>query len=94
MPSSSTAGVELRRALRVHRGGAAGEDQRERVPGADLGRREPVADELRVDARLPHAARDQLAVLAAEVEHEHGAVLRRRRRRGEREDLGAAQPRR
>ena len=71
--------VQLRRTLGVHRGGAAGEDQRERVLRPDLVGGEPVADELRVDPRLTHAPRDQLAVLAAEVEHEHGALLRRRR---------------
>ena len=33
--------------------------------------------ELRVDARLAHAPRDQLAVLAAEVDDEDRALLRR-----------------
>ena len=33
------------------------------------------ADELRVDAALAHAARDQLRVLAAEVDHQHRPVL-------------------
>ncbi len=33
-------------------------------------------DELRVDAALAHAARDQLGVLAAEVEDEDRALLR------------------
>ena len=36
-----------------------------------------VGDELGVDARLANPARDQLAVLAAEVEDEHRALLRR-----------------
>ena len=31
--------------------------------------------ELRAHAALAHAARDQLGVLRAEVEHEHGAVV-------------------
>ena len=71
-------GVHLRRPLGVDRGRAAGEDQRERIARAHLGRRDAVADELRVDAGLAHAARDQLAVLAAEVEHEHRPLLGRR----------------
>ena len=33
--------------------------------------------ELRVDPRLAHAARDQLRVLAAAVEHQHRPLLRR-----------------
>jgi hypothetical protein len=32
-------------------------------------------DELGVDAALPHAPRDQLRVLSAEVEDENGALL-------------------
>jgi hypothetical protein len=34
-----------------------------------------VLDKLRVDAALPHAARDELRVLAAEVDDEDGALL-------------------
>jgi hypothetical protein len=36
-----------------------------------------VGDELGVDTRLAHAPRDQLAVLASEVEDEHRARLGR-----------------
>jgi hypothetical protein len=35
-----------------------------------------MTDELRVDAALAHASRDQLCVLAAEVEDEDRALLR------------------
>ena len=49
---------------------------------------ESMGDELGVDARLAHAAGDQLAVLAAEVEHEHRAILGARLGTGEREHLG------
>ena len=80
--------IELRRPLGVHRGRAAREDQGARVVGPDLGRRETVADELRVHARLANPPGDQLAVLATEVEHQHGTVLGHRRRGGERDDLG------
>ena len=44
-------------------------------------------DELRVDPRLAHPAGDQLRVLPAAVEHEHRAVLGRRLRPGERQNL-------
>ena len=70
-------GVEVGRALRVDGRRPAGEDERGRVARGDLGRREPVADELRVDARLAHAPRDQLAVLPAEVDDEDRALLGR-----------------
>ena len=86
--------IEFGRPVGVDRGGAAGEDQRERVARRDLGRREPVADELRVDARLAHAAGDQLAVLAAEVEDEDRPLLRAAACPGERDDLRVAHPRR
>ncbi len=70
--------VDPRCVVRVHRCGAAGQDQRERVAGAHLVRAEPVRDELGVDAGLTDAPRDQLRVLPAEVEHEHRPLLRRR----------------
>ena len=81
-------GIRERRSLRVDGGGPAGEDQRGRVPRLDLAGAEPVRDELRVDAGLAHAAGDELAVLAAEVEHEHGTLLRGRLGPGERDHLG------
>ena len=71
-------GIDLRSALGVDGCRPAGEDECRGVPPADLVGAEPMRDELRVDARLAHAARDQLAVLAAEVEHEHGTILRPR----------------
>ena len=46
-----------------------------------------MTDELRVDTRLAHASRDQLAVLAAEIDDEDRPLLRRRLRGGERDDL-------
>ena len=78
-------GVHLRRTVDVHRCRPTGEDQRQGVPRLDLRRREAVTDELGVDTCLAHATRDQLAVLAAEVEHEHRAILRNRLRRRNRE---------
>jgi hypothetical protein len=47
-----------------------------------------VRDELGVDPRLADAARDQLRVLAAEVDDEDGALLGRRL--GKRDDLGVS----
>ena len=68
--------IDLRRAVGVDRRRAAAEDQRGRVPRAQRRRRRPVADELRVDPGLAHTTRDQLRVLAAEIDDEDGPVLR------------------
>jgi hypothetical protein len=46
-----------------------------------------VRDELRVDARLPDAARDQLRVLAAEVDDEDGTLFELRLPRRQRDDV-------
>ena len=46
-----------------------------RIPRPDLVGGDAVADELRVDAALADAARDQLRVLATEVEDEDRALL-------------------
>ncbi len=67
--------VHPRRPLRVDRRGAAGEDHRDGVAPADLRRAQRVRDELGVDAGIANASRDQLRVLAAEVEHEHRTLL-------------------
>ena len=72
--------VDVRRVVRVHRRGAAAQDHRVRVARAHGLRRDRVADELGVDAALAHATRDQLRVLAAEVDNEHRPVLRSRER--------------
>ena len=92
MPSVGHAELEDRRVgerrpLRVDRGRPAREDERDGVARADLLGAEPVRDELRVDARLAHAPRDELAVLAAEVEDEHRASLRGGLGRGELQGL-------
>ena len=60
--------VEARRPVRVHRGGAAGEDQPLGVALADLLRPDMVRQQLAEDAALAHAPRDQLRVLPAVVE--------------------------
>ena len=75
-PEREDLGVEVRRAIGVHRGGAAGEDQRRRVSRRDLRGRQSVSDELRVHPRLAHTTRDQLAVLPAEVDDEDGTFFR------------------
>ncbi len=82
-------GVEVGSIVAVHRGRPAGENEGRGVSPRDLVRGQPVADELRVHARLAHAPRDQLAVLATEVDDERPAAppvsgIRRR----ERDDLG------
>ena len=67
------AGLEHRRgrARRLgvgHRLGAAGEDDAARAERADVGVAHVPGVDLAVDARLAHAARDELRVLGAEVE--------------------------
>ena len=78
-PASNSAGVDLRRARRVHAGRAAGQDDRGRVLGQHLGDRHVVRHDLGVDVGLADPARDQLGVLGAEVDDEHrgGAWLMR-----------------
>ena len=79
--------VEVGRAVRIHGGRAAREDERCRVACRDLRRSQPVPDELRVDPRLAHAPRDQLAVLPAEIDDEDRPLFRRGLGRRERDDL-------
>jgi hypothetical protein len=67
--------VEIGRTVRVDRRGAAGEDERGGAARRDLSRGEPMPDELRVNTRLAHPSRDQLAVLPPEVDHEDRALL-------------------
>ncbi len=83
------AGVDLRGVIGVDGGGAAAEDQRRRVPRAERGRGRAVADELRVDAGLADPAGDQLRILAAQIDDEHGPRIRDwwRLRSGERQHL-------
>ena len=75
--------VDSRRALGVDRGRASGEDQRGGVPPPHVLGAERVRHQLGIDAGVADTARDQLCVLAAEVEHEHRPLLRSRL--GERE---------
>ncbi len=91
-PQLEDAGIDLRRALGVHRGRPAGEDERERVPCRELVGRDAVWDELRVDAALPDPARDQLRVLAAAVQNEHRPLFGGRLRRGQRDDVAQPMP--
>ena len=88
IPSEKIVGVDVGRAVRVDRRRAAGEDQRRRISRRDLCRGEPVSDELRVDPRLAHAPRDELAVLAAEVDDEDRTLFGRGFGGRERDDLG------
>ncbi len=72
----------------VHRGRAAAQDQSDRISAAHFRRRDRVRNELGVDATLAHPPGDELRVLAAEVEHEHGALLRLLVGSGKRQDIG------
>ena len=85
--------VDLRGAVGVHRRRAAGEDQCGRIAPRDLGGRQPMPDELRVDPRLAHAARNQLAVLPAQVDDQHGTLFRRRFRCWQARNVGHRQRR-
>ena len=67
-PGSKTIGIAARRALGLHRGRAAREDDAPRGEAADLLRGQVRAVDLAVDAQLADAPGDQLGVLAAEVE--------------------------
>ena len=91
-PELEDARVDLRRALGVDRGRPAREDERERVAGTQLLGRDAVRHELRVDAALAHAARDQLRVLAAAVENEHRPLFGGRLRRRKRDDVAQLSP--
>jgi hypothetical protein len=55
--------------------GAAGQDQRGRLAGGDVGGRRAVRDDLGVHVQLAHAPGDQLGVLGAEVDHQHGVLV-------------------
>ena len=72
-PEVEHRGVQLRGALGVHAGRAAGQHDGLRVLGLDLLDGGGVRDDLRVHPRLADAARDQLRVLRPEVDHQHGA---------------------
>ena len=77
MPNTGTPEVEQRRielrgALGVDAGRAAGEHHRQRVAGLDLLDRGGVRHDLGVDPRLAHPAGDQLRILRPEVDDQHG----------------------
>ncbi len=67
--------VERRRTVDMDALGSAGEDQRRRPAGVDLRGRDPVGDDLGIDVQLAHAPGDQLGVLGAEVDDEHGVLV-------------------
>ena len=71
--------IQARRAVGVDRGRAAGEDQALGLAPADLLRADVMGQQLAEDAQLAHAARDELRVLPAVVEHDD-LVDRARRR--------------
>ncbi|MGY3680318.1 hypothetical protein ACVWXU_003941 [Streptomyces sp. TE33382] len=69
-PGLEQRAVEGGRALCVHRGRAAGQDDRAGVPGQHLGHRHGGRDDLAVDPGLTDTAGDELGVLRAEVDNE------------------------
>ena len=68
--------VDQRRTFGIHGRRPTGEHERSGVPSGDLGGRQAMAHELRVDTCLANAPRDQLAVLASEINHEDRPLLR------------------
>src|SRR5207244_384124 len=70
-PELQELGREARRAVGVHRGGAAREDQPARGAAPDLLERDGVRQELAEDAALADPPRYELRVLAPEVENEN-----------------------
>ena len=68
------AGIQRGRTGVVHARRPAAEHNSDRVFGGNLGRGDRVRHDLGVDARLAHAAGDQLGVLGAEVDHQHRAL--------------------
>ncbi len=88
-PEREDVRVHVGRAVRVDGRRTAGEDQRRRIASRAIScRGEPVPDELGVDARLANATRDELAVLAAEVDDEDRTLFGRGFGGRERDDLG------
>ena len=78
MPRSRIARVHVRRALGVDARRPAREDERRRLRGAATSSAVMSNGTIsRVDARLAHAARDELRVLRAEVEDEDGGAAGR-----------------
>src|SRR5687768_14666438 len=61
---------------------AAGQDDGGRLALRDLGRRDPVGNDLAVDVELAHPAGDQLRVLRTEVDDEDRVVAVARGRCG------------
>ena len=87
--------VELRRPVGVHRGRPAGEDQPARAAPAHLLDADVMRQQLGEHAALAHAARDELRVLAAEVQDDDLVDRARRLDLGGRlgDDLGRRAPR-
>ncbi len=73
-PGLEQRGVEGGRTLLVDRRRATGQDHRGGVLREHLGHGHRVRHDLAEAAGLPHPARDQLRVLGAEVDDEHGPV--------------------
>ena len=72
-PASNSAGSTAGAPSAYTLAGPAGQDDRGRAPGEHLLDAPGVRDDLGVDVRLAHPARDELGVLRAEVDDEDGA---------------------
>ena len=79
-PRSNNAGIQLRGAVGVHAGRAAGQHDGLRVLGLDLLDGRGVRDDLREHPRLADPPGDQLRILRAEVDHQHRTGRGRRLR--------------
>src|SRR5690606_9060865 len=75
-PELEDAGVEVGRAGLVDARGSAREHDTYGVLRGELGGGDGVRHDLAVHARLAHAPRDELSVLGAEVDDEHGTLSR------------------
>ena len=75
------AGIERRRPRLVHARRTTAQDDARGMLRGDLGGRDRVRHDLAVHAGLAHAASDQLRVLRAEVDDEHGGLRCLRSRR-------------
>ena len=68
-------GIDVRRVLEIHAVRAADEDEADGIHREKVRKRRRVGLDLAVNAAFAHAARDELIVLAAKVQHDHGFML-------------------
>ena len=64
--------IDIRRIIRVDARRTTRQDERRGVLGGQLGCWDIAGDDLGIDAQVAHPARDELAVLGPEIQHENG----------------------